>query len=76
MREPIAASISEVLLRHVKELDDLLRDIQDTCDAAEFEQAKIMVGSVTTAIWERALTPVFREHRNLVRPGPDADVPE
>ncbi|MDR3463052.1 MAG: hypothetical protein P4L76_12135 [Beijerinckiaceae bacterium] len=76
MREPVAASISEVLLRHAKELDDLLRDVHDTCSGGEFEQAKNMVNSVKAAIWERGLTPLFSEHRDLDRPGPDVGSPE
>lgn len=66
-----AKVLSELYLRHAREQDRLLEEIQKEFAVDDFKQARALVGKVMGAIYLDALQPLFVQHPSLRPKGID-----
>ena len=65
MRTATAKAVTDLLLRHSAEQNELLKQVQVDEPALEFQKVRTMIGKTMGAIYLDALHPIFEEH-----PGP------
>jgi hypothetical protein len=65
MHRATAKALTDLLLRHLGEQNDILIDIRDAEPPAEFLRIRDMIGQTMGAISADALRPIFAEHPDL-----------
>ena len=65
MEEATAKALSELLLRHGGEKNDILFLVQADEPPEEFARICAMIGQTMGSIWADALRPIFAEHPRL-----------
>jgi len=60
-----ASAVAEMCLRHSRELNDLLQDIESHDAPGDLQAAKKMVGRIMGETYVAALYPIFEEYPDL-----------
>jgi hypothetical protein len=69
MSPEAAEKFLALALRQSGEWNQLLIDLESSCDAIEFSKLKSVVGRILAAYYDEVLKPVLAEHPHLKPPG-------
>ena len=64
-----AAELAALCLRHSRELNDFLLDLQRREDTAQMTIAKTIVGKIMGEMYVAAFYPIFEDYPDLKPPG-------
>lgn len=68
MTKTVAASISDLMIKHGAELNESLQMVQMQCDEATFNKYRLAVANLMTSMLVDVMNPIYAEHPDLKPP--------
>lgn len=69
MSPDAAKKFLDLAFRHDRDWNELLFELQDSCDPVEFKKLKLIVGHILATHFEQILVPIQAQHPELIPPG-------